>query len=115
MNFLLILFGFLVIFDYFNNKELHLTTTATEKWHVDLKNLTCLNIENNLVIAFEKQGTALAGKIKTMPLDLVQKWTFSPNGNSLLRKAVIEADEAFYKAYFNREIEEKREGIGAIL
>ena len=83
-----------------------MTVNTTEKWHVDLKNLTCRNTENQLVIAFEKRGTALAGKIKNIPLELVEKWAH-PNSNSLLRKAVIEADEVFYKAYFNKQIEEK--------
>jgi hypothetical protein len=59
-----------------------------------------------MIIAFEKRGSALAGKIKKIPLELAEKWAH-PNGNTLLREAVIEADEVFYKAYFNKQIEAK--------
>ena len=83
-----------------------MTVNTTEKWHVDLKNLTCRNIENQMVVSFEKRGTALTGKIRNIPLELAEKWAH-PNGNNLLRKAVIEADEVFYKAYFKKQIEAK--------
>ena len=83
---------------------------TNEKWHVDLKNLTCRNIENHMVITFEKKGAALASKVMDLPLDLVQKWAIDPDGKKHLKKAVIEADEVFFKEYFNREIDEKRIG-----
>ena len=87
-----------------------MNTTSTNKWLVDLKNLTCRNTENQMVITFEKKGSALTSKVIDLPLDLIQKWAFDPNGGKHLRKAVIEADEIFFKEYFNREIEEKRIG-----
>ena len=87
-----------------------MNTKSTNKWLVDLKNLTCRNTENQMVITFEKRGSALTSKIMDLPLNLIAKWSFDPNGSNHLRKAVIEADEAFFKAYFNREIEEKRIG-----
>jgi len=80
---------------------------GTEKWVVDLLNLTCRNIENQVVVAFEKRGPALEGKIKDMPVELLEMWTREANGENHIRKTVIEADEVFFKAYFNYEIDRK--------
>ena len=87
-----------------------MNTKVNGKWHANLKNLTCRNTETNMVVSFEKRGSALISKIMDLPLSLITKWSLDQNGSSQLRKAVIEADEAFFKAYFNREIEEKRIG-----
>ena len=90
-----------------------MNTQSKEKWFVDLKNFTCRNKETNMVVSFEKKGSALVSKIMDLPLGLIVKWSFDQNANKQLRKAVIEADEAFYKAYFDNQIEEK--GTGAYL
>ena len=79
----------------------------TSKWIVDLNNLTCYNLENHMVIVFVKKGSAFVGKIKDIPVDLAEKWTREANGDKHLRNVVIEADEVFFKAFFNREIEKK--------
>jgi len=80
---------------------------GTEKWVVDLLNLTCRNIENQVVVAFEKRGPALEGKIRDMPVELLEMWTRETNGENHIRRAVIEADEVFFRAYFDYEIERK--------
>jgi len=79
----------------------------TEKWVVDLLNLTCRNIENQVVVAFEKRGPALEGKIKDMPVELLEMWTREANGENHIRRTVIEADEVFFRAYFDSEIDRK--------
>jgi len=84
-----------------------LTTKISNKWLIDLKNLTCRNTENQMLIAFQKRGPTFEGKIINIPKELLEKLTSDPNCERQLRKAVIEADEAFFKAYFNREIERK--------
>ena len=84
---------------------------TSEKWLVDLDRLTCYNMENQMLIAFEKKGTTLRGSIKELPLALSKKLTEDPNGNTLIRKAFIEADEVFFKKYFNNKIEEKHLGV----
>ena len=88
-----------------------MNTKPTDKWLVDLTHLTCLNTETNMVIAFEKNGKTLKSIIKNFPLQLAEKWAKDPNGSKFIRKAVIEADEAFFRAYFEREIEEKSDGV----
>ena len=60
-----------------------------------------------MVIGFEKNGKTLRSKIKNIPLQLAEKWGNDPNGSKFIRKAVIEADEVFFREYFKREIEKK--------
>jgi hypothetical protein len=86
---------------------MQLNTESTENWLVDLGNLTCYNTEYKIIIAFEKRGTALVGKIRDIPIDLAEKWAKEPDGQRLVRKAFIEADEIFFHAYFNQEIERR--------
>jgi len=80
---------------------------GTGKWVVDLLNLTCRNIENQIVVAFEKKGPALEGKIKNMPVELLEMWAREASNENRIRKAVIEADEVFFRAYFDNEIDRK--------
>jgi len=84
-----------------------LNNKISEKWFVDLKNFTCHNTENQIVITFEKKGNALCGKIKEIPLTLLNEWTQDPNIDKFIKKTLIEADEVFFKAYFTNEIEKK--------
>jgi hypothetical protein len=71
------------------------------QWSVDLGNRTCSNIEYQMVIAFEKKGPALIGRIIDMPLKLYRTWLDDPNANNSIRKLFIEADEVFFREYFN--------------
>ena len=88
-----------------------MTAKTTGNWLVDLNNLTCRNTENQIIIAFEKRGPALVGKIKYMPIGLSAEWIVDPNGERYIRNAVIEADEVFFRAYFNREVDRKTERL----
>jgi hypothetical protein len=76
-------------------------------WIVDLEKMTCFNTENELVIAFEKKGPTFQGKIKIIPLDLAEKWMKDPNCEKYIRKALVEADEIFFKEYFARKTDRK--------
>jgi hypothetical protein len=78
-----------------------------ENWLVDLSNLTCRNIETQIVIVFEKRGRALEAKIKDIPAHLMEKWAMDPNCNKYIRKTVFEADKVFFKVYFDEEIKRK--------
>ena len=97
-----------------HGKETFLSIKTIGKWTVDLKNFTCSNTENQIIIAFEKKGTALVGKIKEIPDELLKKWAAEPDGKDIIKKAVIEADEIFFKEYFNREIERKQSMPAAV-
>ena len=87
-----------------------MSTKTIGNWLVDLRNLECRNIETQMVIAFEKRGLALKGRIRDMPDKLLEQWRADPNGERYIRKAVIEADDIFFRAYFDKEIERKSTG-----
>ena len=77
------------------------------KWMVDLEDCTCRNTENEVVIFFEKRGTSLLGKFKKIPLKLAQEWAKDQNWEKHVKKAIIDADEVFFKVYFASEIQKK--------
>jgi len=79
-------------------EENNVTTTNTE-WVADVVTMTCKNTTNNIVIIFEKLGINLTGKIKKLPLELINKWTVEKNGEVNIRNAVKEAEEIFLRAY----------------
>jgi hypothetical protein len=84
-----------------------MNSSKNSNWIVDLENLTCRNTENELVITFEKRGPALLGKINKIPIQLVHEWMKDTNCEDLIRKAVIEADEVFFKEYFAHKQDKK--------
>jgi hypothetical protein len=56
-------------------------------------------------VKFEKSGKTLIGKIKDVPMDLFAKWAAEPNGERHIEKVVMEAEEVFLRAYFERALE----------
>jgi hypothetical protein len=77
--------------------------------------MTCKNTTNNIVVIFEKLGINLAGKIKILPLELINKWTVEKNGEANIRNAVKEAEEVFLRAYkkdnYENEIDEEEKNV----
>jgi len=78
---------------------------AQGEWIADLGSMTCRNINNMIVVSFERKGKTLLGKIKDMPVELIQQWANIPSGHNLVRKAVAEAEEVFLRAYVQNNIE----------
>jgi len=72
-------------------------------WTADLEAMTCRNNINNIVVSFEKKGKTLIGKIKDMPIELVEKWAALPHGEENIKNAVMEAEDAFLRAYFEKK------------
>jgi len=76
-----------------------MNTTFNGEWVIDVEKMTCRNTTNNIVILFRKINGSLVGKIKTLPMKVVNKWmTERPECNSL-KKAITEAEIIFFKAY----------------
>jgi hypothetical protein len=73
------------------------------KWMVDLDNNTCYNTENEVVILFEKRGTALMGRFKKIPIKLAREWMNDPNWEKYVKKEVNEADKVFFNVYLANE------------
>ena len=75
-------------------------TITSGEWIADLGTMTCRNINNKIVVAFEKKGKTIIGKINDMPIELMEQWAAIPHGENNIKKAVMEAEEIFLKAYF---------------
>ena len=46
-------------------------------------------------MGLEKQGKGFTGKIKDMPLNLLEEWAGRQDGPRLLQESALEAEEAF--------------------
>lgn len=72
---------------------------TTDEWVVDIVTMTCWNKSNDIVVVFEKYGKILIGKIKSIPLELVNKWAKEKQGNKNIKNTIKEAEDSFMKAY----------------
>ena len=79
-------------------------TTAHGEWIADFEAMTCWYIDSNIIVGFEKKGKVLFGKIKNMPLELLEQWAREPHGERHMKKTVMEAEAVFLRAYFENEI-----------
>ena len=82
-----------------------MNTLTAPKWVVDLNELTCFNIDNQMLVVFVKKGSAFEGKIKDMPVEMREMNVRNKNREKYIKNAIVEANIAFYKAYFVKEIE----------
>jgi len=57
------------------------------------------------------RGTAkrIFGKIKNMPIKLTAKWAKMKDGDLLLQKAVMDAEDVFLKEMFEKNEKEKQQ------
>jgi len=73
-------------------------TISSEEWVVDLATMTCWNKTNNIVVSFEKHQNIVIGKIKSIPLELINKWAKEKKGDNI-KKTIKEAEDSFMKAF----------------
>lgn len=78
-------------------------TVTNGEWIADLQTMTCRNIMNKVIVSFEIKGKFPQGKIQYIPMDLLSKLTIQPNGDEAIEKMVMEAEEVFMRAYFERD------------
>ena len=71
----------------------------------DLGAMVCRNIKNGIVVEFEKSGKTLTGKIKDIPLELLELLAKRKNGHTFIEKAVYDAEEVFLRAYFESDMD----------
>jgi hypothetical protein len=74
------------------------------EWVTDLTAMTCRNTVTKIVVVFEQSGKSLTGKIKDIPIELFAKWAGEPHGERHIERVVLEAEEAFLKAYFEEKM-----------
>ena len=72
-----------------------MVTIAQGEWIADLGAMVCRNSNNGIVVCFEKSGKAYLGKIKDMPMEVMQHWAMLKNGDRLIQKSVMEAEKVF--------------------
>ena len=77
-----------------------MVTIPNNEWVADLEAMTCRNFANEIIVALEKKGKGFAGKIKDIPIEILEKWAGSLDGPRLMQKTVLEAEEAFMQAYY---------------
>jgi RNAse (barnase) inhibitor barstar len=88
-----------------------MVTEVSGEWVADLVTMTCRNTANNIVIVFEKLEKTLIGKIKNIPLELVNKWAKEKQGDKNIINAIKEAEEIFLEAYHEKDKNGISEGI----
>jgi hypothetical protein len=85
------------------------------EWVVDLGAMTCCNTCTRIVVEFEKNGIGYNGKIKDMPFELMKQWAKTEHGEQIIRRMVEEAEELFFKAYIENDVENMRGGKTDVL
>ncbi len=78
-----------------------------DEWLIDTEALLCKNNYTEIVVKFEKRGEAYIGKIKDMPMELMARLAKMKDGDLLLKKAVIDAEEIYNKEIFEKPEERK--------
>jgi len=69
--------------------------------------MLCSNSLIKIVVGFVRNGETYIGKIKDMPLELMVRLAKMKDGDLLIQKAVLDAEEVFRKEMFEK-IEERK-------
>jgi hypothetical protein len=77
-------------------------TAVNDEWVTDLTEMTCRNTTTNIVIFFKKINGKLIGRIKNLPIKIINKWTTEGQGDINIKNTVTEAEIIFLKAYFDQ-------------
>jgi len=75
---------------------------VSDEWLVDTEAMLCCNNLTKIVVGFEKNGETYVGKIKDMPMGLTVRLAKMKDGDLLLKKTVLDAEEIFNKEMFEK-------------
>ena len=64
-------------------------------WVVNRNDMTCRNVENNVIIKMEKNGNVLRGTIHDMPMELFAEISRYADGEKIIEKIVKTAEEKY--------------------
>jgi hypothetical protein len=64
-------------------------------WVVNKNDMTCRNVENNVIIKMEKNGNVLRGTIHDMPMELFAEISRYADGEKIIEKIVKTAEEKY--------------------
>jgi hypothetical protein len=79
-------------------------TVSNMDWIINLDEMTCHNINTDIVVGFEKKGDAFLGKIKDLPNNIYEQWAKKENGVSLLKNILTEAENVFLRIYSENDL-----------
>jgi len=82
-------------------------TLTYGEWVADLRDMTCRNVNTGLVVEFHKSGATHTGKMKDIPFGLMRQWAKTECGELFIKKAVMEAEKVFLKAFIESGMEKK--------
>jgi predicted alpha/beta hydrolase len=71
--------------------------------------MTCWNINTKIVVEMQKSGKTYIGKVKDMPVQLMEEWAKFKYGERRIKKAIEEAEEVFLTALFENAIEHQEQ------
>jgi len=81
---------------------------VVDEWLVDTEAMLCSNSQTKIVVEFEKNGKTCTGKIKDMPLELTARIAKMKDGDLLLKKTVLDAEEVFTKEMYDMNDNEEK-------
>jgi len=64
-------------------------------WVVDTNDMTCRNVENNVIIKMEKDGGFLRGTLHDMPMELFAEISRYKDGEKIIERIVKTAEEKY--------------------
>ena len=77
-----------------------MVTKESGEWVANLVTMTCINTTNNIIVVFENLEGSLIGRIKNIPIELVNKWASQKHIEKNINDAVREAEDFFLKVYY---------------
>ena len=80
------------------------------EWIVNLEDMHCINSNNGIIVNFEKNGNSLIGKINDISVELLEQWMEIPNCHKFMQKAIMEAEEVFFRVHFENELKKNERG-----
>ena len=89
---------------FYNEENLSMINIIQGEWIADLGGKVCRNINKKITVCFERRGKTYIGKVKDMPLELMEQWAKIPDGYKLFRKTVKEAEKVYLRAYIESKL-----------
>ena len=78
-----------------------------DEWFVDTETRLCSNNLTKTVVGFVRNGEMYTGKIKDMLSELLIRLAKMKDGDLLLQKAVLDAEEVFLLEMYERNVDKR--------
>jgi len=76
-----------------------MATMVYGNWIADFATLACWNCVTKINVSFEDNGNTMTGKIKDIPVEMMEKLAAEPHAARFIENTIIEAREIFLRAY----------------